>query len=163
MSGQKDIGTLFFIECRNAQGMRGILCKTPEGTAFSNMICGETTYFYSFTSASVEANKMRKKFKNVKVVNMQSLIDNPDKGKEYGITSEADISDGYFVVGYTDDGIKHWIHYNAEEQHYFPAPQEAGACVWHCYQTDNVIERLKQDKTISIKEFSVEKIEKKIK
>ena len=152
---------MFFIEVHNNANARGLLCKTPEGIAFSNMICGETTYFYSHTSASVEANKLRKKFRDVKVINMQSLIDDQEKGKQYGISNGGDaLSDECSIVGYTDDGVKHWIHYDASIQKYYPVAQEAGACVWHSHQTDGVITALEQDETMSIKKFTAEKIEK---
>ena len=76
-----------------------------------------------------------------------------------GLKTQKELGDMFLIVGHTDDGVKHWIHYDAEKQKYYPRNQKIGACAWHGHQTFEVIRFLLSDETLSIRKYEAEKLE----
>jgi hypothetical protein len=151
---------VFVIQLTNKEGMKAFVCDADNNLGFelSGSIDGDTKLFYSWMAANQFGNRL-KKYGSILILKMSDIINNPDKYNLSKAVSKNNAEEYYFLVGYTDDGVKNWIHYDKEKKKYIPRPQMVGACIWYATQTEEMINLLQEDKTLSIRKYVSEKIE----
>lgn len=154
------MGDLFVVQVTNRDGGKAFYCETPQGDSFHEKFCMETRFFKTWGSAKMKANELNK-YGKTEILKMQNIINNPKLAEQYGLSMAKNSpikEDMYFIVGYSKDGIKHWIHFDGPTFKYFPDGQEAGACLFHEEQLSDAIKSIESDETLSIRNFTSEKI-----
>lgn len=160
MSEQKKMGDIFVVQVTNRDGGKAFYCETPQGDGFCEKFCMETRFFKTWASAKMKANELNK-YGSTIVLKMQNIINDPKLAESYGLTmgkNSLNKKDMYFIIGYSAEGVKHWIHFDGPTFKYFPDNQEAGACLWKKEQVEEAIKRFESDETMPIRNFTSEKI-----
>lgn len=156
----RNVGDLFVIHLTRKTGETGFYCDMPDGDAFYEKICMETRLFKTWSSAKMKSNQLNK-YGTAVVMKVQQIIDNPKLAEKFGLTGnrKVDMDNLYLIVGYSDESVKHWIHYDAGKGIYYLDKQEAGACLWNKNQVEGKIKMFEAMSSITIKNLTSEKLQ----
>lgn len=63
-----------------------------------------------------------------------------------------------YIIGYSQEGVKHWIHFDGPTFKYILENQQLGACLFEAEKVLDVIKSLESDESLPIRNFTSEKI-----
>ena len=159
MDGKEKQGDLFIIQLTNKMGMKSFVGEDESGVVMTEKVFARTKFFYNWMAANTYAKKLKKECK-VSIVKIKDILGDDPSNIFGSIMETKTVNEMYTIVGYTDDGVKHWIHFDTSNSKYYPVKQKAGACGWFKNKTQTVIDALEADETLSIRKYSAEKFSK---